>query len=126
MTDHLNESTLYQNIEVPQKKALSTLSIDSTGYYAALGGYGYNNSTFLKYLYRKKGLYILDLEEPWDSPKHLQSNLKQSNPEINVVRWNPHTEKANLIASSVSIIKKTFLKLKKKAKQRIGHLESRK
>ncbi len=46
----------------------------------------------------KKGLYIVDLEEPWEPVKTLH---QQSKWEVGVVEFNPHPSKASYIASTV-------------------------
>lgn len=46
--------------------------------------------------FRKKGIYIIDLEEPWETSKTLYQKGKW---EISVAQWNPHPSKASWIAS---------------------------
>jgi hypothetical protein len=47
---------------------------------------------------RKKGLYIVDLEDPWETSKTLHQKGKW---EVAVVQWNPHPNRSKLIASAV-------------------------
>jgi hypothetical protein len=51
---------------------------------------------------RKKGLHIVDLDEPQEPIKTL--NQQQSKWEVTVVEWNPHPARASYIASTVSNI----------------------
>jgi len=49
----------------------------------------------------KKGMFILDLETPYEMPRVLQHITKW---EVADVQWNPHIERQNWIASSVIYI----------------------
>jgi WD40 repeat protein len=81
--------TLFKTFSVPYKRILTSsihgLSLDATGKYAALAG--------------KKGLYIVDLDQPTEVSRSLLSNTKW---EVSVVEWNPHPSWKGYIASSAN------------------------
>jgi WD40 repeat protein len=52
------------------------------------------------YFISKKGIYIIDLEEPWETSKTLYQKGKW---EISVAQWNPHPSKASWIASGAGL-----------------------
>eukprot|EP01117_Protostelium_nocturnum_P017821 TRINITY_DN7324_c0_g1_i1.p1 TRINITY_DN7324_c0_g1~~TRINITY_DN7324_c0_g1_i1.p1 ORF type:complete len:990 (-),score=267.00 TRINITY_DN7324_c0_g1_i1:50-3019(-) len=80
-----DEPTVIQTLAVNVKKNINTIAVDHTGKFAALGG--------------KKGLSILDLDEPYEQIKTLN---QQSKWEISVVEWHPHKDRAHYIASAAN------------------------
>jgi WD40 repeat protein len=86
-----NESTFFQNIVVNCSRCddpqASSIAVDVTGSMVALG--------------IRKGLYLVDLENPWDKVKILNHNSKNySKWEVSAVEWNPAPSHSHIIAST--------------------------
>lgn len=64
---------------------MNCIAVSSDGKFAALGG--------------KKGLHIVDLDEPGEPTRTLN---QQSKWEVTVVEWNPHTARSSFIASTAN------------------------
>ncbi|KAI8912450.1 WD40-repeat-containing domain protein, partial [Gorgonomyces haynaldii] len=78
-----SNSTFYQSLVVPFEHPVTSLSISPLGTEVVLAA--------------KRGLYILNLESPFDEPKILQHFSKW---EVADVIWNPHPNRSNWIAST--------------------------
>ncbi|KAJ3320791.1 hypothetical protein HDV06_004802 [Boothiomyces sp. JEL0866] len=77
------DSTIYQSISVPFEHPVTSLSISPLGTDAVLAA--------------KRGLYIIDLERPFQQPKMFQHVSKW---DVADVYWNPHLVRSNWIAST--------------------------
>ncbi|KAJ3312276.1 hypothetical protein HDV04_003297 [Boothiomyces sp. JEL0838] len=77
------DSTIYQSISVPFEHPVTSLSISPLGTDAVLAA--------------KRGLYIIDLEHPFQQPKMFQHVSKW---DVADVYWNPHLARSNWIAST--------------------------
>ncbi|KAJ3271608.1 hypothetical protein HDV01_006478 [Terramyces sp. JEL0728] len=77
------DSTIYQSISVPFEHPVTSLSISPLGTDAVLAA--------------KRGLYIIDLEQPFLQPKMFQHVSKW---DVADVYWNPHIVRSNWIAST--------------------------
>ncbi|PRP84715.1 WD repeat-containing protein 59-like [Planoprotostelium fungivorum] len=85
---YLDEPTITQTLAVNVKKAVNAIAVDATGKYVVLGG--------------KKGLSVIDLDEPYEPGRSLALDSKQNKWEISVVEWNPHKDRAPYIASAAN------------------------
>jgi hypothetical protein len=61
---------------------------------------------FVNLIASRKGLFIIDLEDPYASPRELHHLTKW---EVADVQWNPHQSRHNWVASSVSFIFHRFI-----------------
>ena len=80
-----NDSTINQSLSVHYSKTFNCVAVSTDGRFASLGG--------------KKGLHIIDLDEPSEVTKTLN---QQSKWEVSIVEWNPHPERALYIASTAN------------------------
>lgn len=67
------------------RKMVNTVAVDMTGKFAVLGG--------------KKGLYILDLDNPTEATRTLNQKSKW---DVSLVEWNPHDARKTFIASTAN------------------------
>jgi len=79
----VNSSTIYQSLSVHFEQPVTNVSISPSSQEVVLAG--------------KKGMFILDLEAPYEMPRVLQHITKW---EVADVQWNPHVERQNWIAST--------------------------
>jgi len=78
-----NSSTIYQSLSIHFEQPVTSISISPNSQDVVLAA--------------KKGMFILDLEAPYEMPRVLQHITKW---EVADVQWNPHIEKQNWIAST--------------------------
>lgn len=57
---------------------------------------------FVTFVNSKQGLYVVDLDKPFDTPRTCNLLHQQSKWDVGVVQWNPHHSRASFIASTVS------------------------
>ncbi|KAI8902794.1 hypothetical protein BC833DRAFT_616326 [Globomyces pollinis-pini] len=79
----VKDSTFYQTLAVPFEHPVTSLSISPLGREAVLAA--------------KRGLYIIDLENPYETPWMLQHISKW---DVADVQWNPHVSRNSWIAST--------------------------
>ena len=78
-----SESTIQQSISVRLDRPVTSLSISPNGDDVVLAA--------------KRGLYIINLQSPFDSPRVLQHLTKW---DVMDVQWNPHASRSNWIATT--------------------------
>ena len=78
--------TFGRHYEITIKESIGSMSISPANRDVALGA--------------RKGLFIIDLENPYDSPRFLRH---QTPWEVADVQWNPHPCRSELVVSTVSL-----------------------
>ncbi|KZO90649.1 hypothetical protein CALVIDRAFT_506605 [Calocera viscosa TUFC12733] len=84
-TDPSGKSTFYQKLKIDFREPVGNLSISPAGRDVVLAA--------------RKGLFIIDLEQPYSSPRFLPQGGTW---EVADVQWNPHPSRAELIVSTSS------------------------
>jgi WD40 repeat protein len=82
-SDGRKQSTIHQTLAIPFEHPVTSLTISPMGREVCLAA--------------KRGLYILDLENPTDPPRIFQHISKW---DVADVQWNPHISRNNWIAST--------------------------
>ncbi|EJT99661.1 hypothetical protein DACRYDRAFT_117853 [Dacryopinax primogenitus] len=85
LKDPVGKSTFYQKFKIDFKEPVGNLSISPAGRDVVLAA--------------RKGLFIIDLEQPYSSPRFLPQGGTW---EVADVQWNPHPSRAELIVSTSS------------------------
>ncbi|KZT54266.1 hypothetical protein CALCODRAFT_473689 [Calocera cornea HHB12733] len=84
-TDPSGKSTFYQKFKIDFREPVGNLSISPAGRDVVLAA--------------RKGLFIVDLEQPYSAPRFLPQGGTW---EVADVQWNPHPSRAELIVSTSS------------------------